>query len=374
MLNDRSLALACVLSLTACAHSDPAEATGPTALDGPHAAASPTRLTFESGMDHVASFTADGATLLYSFQGTDRADRDRCIGLLPAAGGTRREMCDDAVLHRNSTESFEHAAVNDDGALLYGAFTSAIGAPLVSSGELRLATRSTPLTYRSLFTTPNVIGGFSFDHIGTIRWLSATTFLVNAVDQSLIGSPFNEAKLDTLTLGIGLLRGELTATGATFTAVPGTAGLNGFDLSAGRDSIYFTVQDDSSLWAMQVTGSTPRRVYFEASQPGGRMILRDPARVGDRVAVVRQLWQQRTGQPNPPWGMSGLSAIRLVRPADGSSTLFATSPGTSLIFGALAASPTGCRLVAEHRMPQGFTFTTDLYAYCVGTGPECACG
>lgn len=360
--------------LAACAHTDAAESTGPTPLDAPHATATPTRLTFESGMDHVASFTADGATLVYAFQPAGRADRDRCLALMPAGGGTRTEICDDAVAHRNTTDAFEHAAVGDDGALLYGAFTSAIGAPLVSRGELRLATRTAPLTYRTLFTTPTVIGGFSFDHVGTIRWLSPTAFLVNAVDQSLIGSPYNEFKVDTLTLGIGLLRGDLGATGATFTAVPGTAGLNGFDLSRQRDSIYFTVQEDSSLWALPVTGGTPRRVRFESSLPNGRMILRDPARVGARIAVVRQLWQSRDRQPSPPWGMSALSAIELVNPGDGAMTTLATTPGSDLIFGALAGSPVGCRLVAEHRFPSGFTFTTDLYAYCLGSGPECSCG
>ena len=130
--------LALLGALLACAHTEAAESTGPTALDGPHAAATPTRLTYEAGMDHVGSFSPDGATLLYAFQPAGRADRDRCLGLMPATGGTRTEICDEAVAHRNSTDAFEHPALNDDGALLYGAFTSTVGAPLVSSGELRL--------------------------------------------------------------------------------------------------------------------------------------------------------------------------------------------------------------------------------------------
>lgn len=384
-----SLAIAVVVACAACQHSTPFAGETPPTSDGAFSVGAPVRFTFDNGMDQVGSFSADGTMLLYAFQPKlplpplvpARPDVDRCIGLLPANGGTRREICRDDFAGLDSSDAFEHAALGADGTLLYGAYSAPIRGLLTSSGTLRAGSLSQPYPGRILLTTPTVTAGLSFDHFGVIRWASPTTFFVQVLDQTLIGNPYNEVKSDTLQLGIGILRGDLSATGVVFTAVAGADSASGFDLSIAGDSLYFTRLDDASLYVVAGTGGT-RRVVYSLASAAPRTILRDPTRVGGRIAVVRQDYQQRATLkfPDPPWGLAPGSRIELVRPSDGTATLLASatgnrnSEGALAAFGALLGSPDGCRLVVEHRIVQGFTYTTDLYSYCLGPAGQCSCG
>ncbi|MEO5798124.1 MAG: hypothetical protein ABIZ70_14690 [Gemmatimonadales bacterium] len=380
------VALASALTIAACAHSTPADDGTLPALTGPLTLSAPVRLTFNDGMDHVASFSDDGTTLLYAFQEklplppvvVSRPDADRCIGVMPAAGGTRQSICRPDLTGLDSTDAFEHATVNAAGALLYAAYSSRIGSLITNGGTLRLASLGAPWPGRALLTTPTVTAGISFDHFGVIRWASPTLFFVEVHDQTLIGNPYNELKLDTLALGLGILRGDLSGSGVVFTAVTGADSANGFDLSAGRDSLYFTRLDDATLYAIPIGGGARSVVYTEPAG-GGRRILRDPVRVGTRIAVVRQNYQARLQQLSPPTGLEAGAAIQLVRPSDGTATTLvaasgsASTQGSLAAFGAMAASPDGCRLVVEHRVVEKFSFTTDLYAYCLGLAGQCSC-
>jgi len=370
-----------ILLASGCGHSEPfAGATQPP-LDGPLVASAPVRLTYDDGMDHVATFSPDGMTLLYSAQPLLTHDRDRCIGLMPSGGGTRQALCRVDAVGSDTTDAFEHAALSVDGSLLYGAFTSRIGALLADRGALRLGTVAAPWPGLALLNTPTTVAGLSFDHLGTIRWLSSGTFFVVATDQTLIGNPSASGKFDTLTIGIGLLRGDLTGSGAVFTAIAGADSTNSFDFSAAKDSIYFTRQDDASLYVMPIGGGTRRSVYTDAL-PGVRRVVRDPVRVGARIAVVGQNFPTRINDRLVyVTGLEPASAITLVRPSDGTATTLVavgstpppSSQGAVAAFGALAASPDGCRLIVEHRILKSPTFTTDLYAYCLGTSGQCSC-
>jgi hypothetical protein len=102
-------------------------------------------------------------------------------------------------------------------------------------------------------------------------------------------------------------------------------------------------------------------------------------RIGARFAVVGQdfpiLINQRLVYIT---GLEPGGAITLVRPSDGTSTILADirppgGQGGLAAFGALAASPDGCRLIAEHRLIRTPSFTTDLYSYCLGTSGQCSC-
>lgn len=382
------LLVAMLLVTSACGHSESFVATGEEAASGPFATMTPTRLTYATGMDLLSGFSPDGKTLLYSFQPRflpppsvpARPDFDRCIGLLPAGGGTRREICRVDVTGDATTDAFEHAALGTDGALLYGAYSSGILAPLVSQGALRLATLEAPWPGRVLLTTPAVVGSFSFDHFGTPRWLSTSTFFVPVHDQSLVGSPDNEAKVDTIAFGIGILRGELSSAGVVFTAVPGSDSATGFDFSAGRDSLYLTRFNDPSLYVIPIAGGS-RRVVYTSPPLTGPTILRDPVRIGNRIAAVRHNYQRldQFRYPDPPVGLGPDAAIVVIDAARGTSSTLVSAPGPIRVqgslaaFGALAASPDGCRLVVEHRIVQQFTFTTDLYSYCLGPAGQCIC-
>ncbi|MES2304177.1 MAG: hypothetical protein V4558_01645 [Gemmatimonadota bacterium] len=374
-----------------CGHSEPFLTGAPPGQDGPLLVGAPTRLTYGDGMDLVASISPDGATLLYAFQPykppppatLSRPDVDRCIGIMPVGGGSRREICraDNAGL--DSTDAFEQASLGSDGALLYAAYASRIGAPAVNTGALRLGTVDAPYPGRVLLTTPNFVSGLSFDHFGAIRWISATSFLVEVHDQQIFSNGGNDTRSDTFPLGVGILRGELNGGQATFSMVAGTDSASGFDLSVAKDSIYFTRLDDARLYVVAIAGGTRRAVFTEPANGATRRYLRDPVRIGNRVAVVGQDYQQRENLKfppgQPPLGLGAGSVVKAIGPGDGiASSLLATNgsnstQGSFAAFGALAASPDGCRLVVEHRIVKESSFTTDLYSYCLGTGGSCVC-
>lgn len=385
----RSAALGLGALLAACSHSEPFVTGAPPGLDGPLVAGAPIRLTYNDGVDLVASFSPDGASLFYAFQPfkppapavLSRPDVDRCIGIMPPGGGTRSEICRDDAAGLDSTDAFEQYAVGSGGMVLYGSYASRIDAPVVNTGALRLGTIDNPYPGRVLLTTPNFIGGFSFDHFGPIRWLSATSFLVQVRDHPAWGNPYNDAKLDSFPLGVGILRGELSGTGATFSAVPGTDSATGFDFSVAKDSIYFTRLDDARLYRLALAGGNREVVYTESG--ANRRILRDPVRIGNRIAVIGQDYQQRLtfriNPPEPPYGLKPGSIVRAVGPGVGAVTTLVAATGDYhfqgqlAAFGAMAASPDGCRLVIEHRIVYLLTYTTDLYSYCLGTGGGCTC-
>lgn len=362
----------------ACAHSEPTGPADVPVADGPLSTAAPTRLTFDPGMDQLSGLSPDGATLLYSFQPLGRADRDRCLAFLPAAGGTREEYCENATTHQDLTDALEMPALGADGALLYAAYQSPIGAALPTSGELRLATRTAPGTARTLLAMPTNVGGFGFDRIGTIRWVSPSVVYLVVGSTQLTGSPISLTDRDTLFAGVGILRGEIGATSATFTAVPGTATATDFDFSPQGDSLYVTLRDDPSLYAMAIAGGARRTVFTEPRIADSAAVLTHPVRIAAGIVVVREMYQDpgtltppKGSAPIPPvLGLMPRSALRLLR-TDGSTSLLAAAPsarpapgsGALAAFGRIAAW--GDRLVAEHRLPFDLSFITDLYAYCV---------
>src|SRR3990170_2632702 len=94
-MTDRSrfVALLLLAGAGACEHSrpvDPGPGPPPPLRTGP----SPLRITFNVDSEWNPVFTRDGSGILYSFQLPGRIDRDRCLGLVPASGGTLiGELC-----------------------------------------------------------------------------------------------------------------------------------------------------------------------------------------------------------------------------------------------------------------------------------------
>src|ERR671910_481089 len=81
---------AAALSLVACIgceHSSPAQPEQPPALP-PFSSSPPVRLTFNRADDRTPSWLPDGSGIIYSSERQDRSDRDRCLSVLPASGGT----------------------------------------------------------------------------------------------------------------------------------------------------------------------------------------------------------------------------------------------------------------------------------------------
>ncbi|HSC59045.1 MAG TPA: hypothetical protein VLC11_05745, partial [Gemmatimonadales bacterium] len=89
------LAVALIAAL-GCSHVDPGAPSDPP-ITRPFDPAPPVRLTLNPGQDQWPAFTADGRGIWYVYEDLTRTDHDQCLGLLPAAGGTRTvSACQDA--------------------------------------------------------------------------------------------------------------------------------------------------------------------------------------------------------------------------------------------------------------------------------------
>lgn len=345
---------ALVLLVGSCGHSDPFLTTPPTDGDRPFSTGPSVRLTFDEGMDRFPAFTPDDRTMWYSFAPPERADGDRCLASMPARGGSRTEYCLPSIVDATRRDAFDQASPGPDDQLIYGRYESVIGALLVSSGSLDLASVTHPLAGRSLLSLPHNFGGIGFNHIGRIRWIANDHVIVVAENQSLIPHCTACAKRDTIVLGAGLLDGRITAESATFQLIEGTRDAADFAISASGDSLYFTRSDDlneptgraSSLYAVPLGGGVAQRLFSVAASDTFYSI----ARIGARYAV-------RSNR--------GILSVDLT--SGSSTTLVGVNADAPAGFGMITASTDGCSLLVESRRLRDATFTTDLYRISTGS-------
>lgn len=209
---------ALLLLASACGHSEP-YTTAPTSTDGPFADAAPARLTYNSFTDSAASLTADGQGLLYLYTGL--ANGDRCIGLLPPGGGSRRwELCDTRFEAADSGKSYSAPALNSDGQLLYISALARRGRDGPDRTTLWLADSALPFQRRALISFPINIGGQAISWLTDAQWTGPESFIARAGLLNVQRACLN-CTLDTTVVSSGMVRGTISSTGATLSFVPG---------------------------------------------------------------------------------------------------------------------------------------------------------
>lgn len=342
----RAAVLLLAVAATGCGHSDPFGAIASTPLDGPLSTTAPIRLTFDNGMDRFATWSADQQRIWYSFQPGERSDGDVCLASMPATGGTRTEYCPTASGQRLVRDAYERATPGPNGQLIYGRYTSEIGMLTLFKGSIDLATVDAPLAGRELLSLPNNIGGVGFNHVGRMQWLASDHLILVAEDETVVPHCISCAKRDTIFIGLALLDGRVTPTGATFSVIPGTLHANDFALSAAGDSIYFTQSEDpdnftgrsSTLSRVPVGGGSPQVVYSTA---GGLFSL---ARAGSQFIVALA------------------NRVAKVDPVAGTSfNIVSNGLNGNRGYGTVSTGADGCRVLAEFARPQGQTFETNVY-------------
>lgn len=245
-----------LLLAAACGHSEPYTTT-PTNTDGPFGAAVPTRLTYNTFTDSAASLTADGQGLMYLYTGF--ANGDRCIGLLPPGGGTRRwELCDTRFEAADSGKTFSAPALASDGRLLYLSALARRGRDGPDRTTLWLADSALPFQRRALISFPLNIGGVGISWLTDASWTGADTFLARA-GILLIQRPCSFCTLDTTVTPSGIVRGTITATGATLSFVPGAESPEVMALAENGGVIVF-MRSFTEVLRVPATGGTPTLV------------------------------------------------------------------------------------------------------------------
>ena len=239
----------------ACGHSEPFDATVPTV--GPSGVGPDVRLTFNSNQDYWPTWTADGQGILYAFIPVGSNPEHRCIGLLPAAGGGGKwQLCDDRATQTDSVSSFPAFALSSDGRLLYVQAVARRGPGSTAPAHvtLFLADTAHPFKRQALLSLPTAIAGMTVGWLSDIVWTGSTTFIALAQDFGAAQHCRGCIAIDTLFLPGAVVRGTVSASGATLQLVAGTAGATSYALAENGATIAFTLRDDRRLLKVPATG------------------------------------------------------------------------------------------------------------------------
>ncbi len=264
------LALTPVLG-TACSHSEPFR-PGSTGNEGPHDGTPPIRLTFDPGVDQYPAWLADGSGLLYSYQIQGTPDLDRCLGLLPPGGGSRRlEQCATGDIQHDSTNALLSSASAPGGLT---AWVDVVGRRILAGpqgGGLRIGRRGDQLGARLVQAFPYVApGGLRHAMATSLAWLgdSAVVYVGNEL---VYPSACSTCKLDTVLVGREIVLLKVDRDPAVLEIVTGTFESTSLSVAPDGSELYFTVAGDSRVFG-RILGTGAVTVVHDFSALG---IVRD---------------------------------------------------------------------------------------------------
>lgn len=345
----RRLMFCAALAVYGCSHEQPFE-TPDTGSSRPFAPGTPTRLTYNAGGDYRAAWTADGSSFLYSWQYFHGPEHDRCLGQVPSTGGSStRTICNPNPAAADSVDLFDTPSPSDDGRLLFIRGSGVNG--VISPGwqGIFVGPLSDPLAATQVLPLPYAIpGGRTHSTISTARWLSR--YRVMYVGQSVqYSNEYKGAPLDTLVTGLEVVEMDMRGPQPTLVVVPGTYGASSLALSDTRDTLYYTLINDSRVYRVVLaTGE-----YAVVHDFGSGGIARDvTVRGGQLVAVVGGEVEYSDDPVLGPIQPDGGGALVSVDLETGAELVLPGGPG--LLFRRPAFAPVGSpvRLVAEGYPPR----------------------
>lgn len=261
------------LLATACGHSEPF-VTADQEIAGPFTAGAPLRLTYSPLTDVGIGISADGQWLTYQFErGTP--DRDRCVAILPAAGGQRKvELCAWDRGEAAESDGIANAMLRSDGTVLFTKHSGHIGNLASDSAAFYLAptdsVRGQVKLFELLAQPPGAtrVWGDIIDPV----WVSDEELMVLAVRRHLVNvnacvrhvcpPQFPERNWprdadrthwrDTLNVGVEFARIRVTGTDVTITPVATVEEVIAWSLDQHEESLHFIVQrtrsDDADVY------------------------------------------------------------------------------------------------------------------------------
>ncbi len=273
--------LVLLLIVVACRQAEPFGATDPRE-SGPFSGGLPRQLTFNRGTDRMPSWSQDGRYLLYSYEDLSRSVPDRCLGVLPAGGGSRvRSACQDLPAFADSLDAFEWPAERG-GQVAYLVASSGPLDDAPSRRALVLAPLDNLRLSRRLVRFPyNSSTGRPHDLAISVSWLDATTIIyIGAI--STVVRPCLNCRSDTLLLGQDLVRLDLRTAPPTREDIPGTYLANAAAPAPDGRSVYYTVAGDSRVFRRDLTTGAVGEVH----DFGLGRFARDVQVAGDRLVAV----------------------------------------------------------------------------------------
>lgn len=246
------------------------------------------RLTYNPGLDWMPAWLADGSGILYSLQRLDRDDLDRCLGILPPGGGTLvRVLCHRVPAADDSTDVLEAAAAREDGRVALVRASSPLDVPSLSPRyqALVVTTLDRVADHRVLRTIPYTPdeppGAQPHDGVSQIHWIGDST-LAYVAERVAYPRPCSGCAPDTLRWGLAIATIAWDGAAARVSEVAGTIGASSLALGASPDTLYYTVNGDSRVYARALaTGATAVVHDFGAGR-----IARDITLRGNRLVGV----------------------------------------------------------------------------------------
>lgn len=225
------------------------------------------------------------------FEDTSRPDLDRCLGQLPASGGSIRQVvCATTLSSLDSVDTFYEPSVGPDGRVLYLRESSPLQSSTPNAAALVLApgndlqAGTVIRTYPYTASSGNIHGG-----ITNIRWLSADRAIYLAQSVQYV-APCRGCPLDTLRTGIELVDVDLSGAAPVLQVIPNTAGTSSVAAGDSPDLVYLTRNGDGRVYRQTLSSGATEIVH----DFGAGNIARDVhvlgttlyAIVGGRVSFV----------------------------------------------------------------------------------------
>lgn len=339
----------------ACTHDQPMS-VGIYAPGGPFGSVVPLRLTYNPGEDLGPVWLPDGSGFIYTMERLDRDDKDRCLVLMPAGGGSiEREICDRIPAADDSVDAYGTAAIAPNGRLAYvrGTASFAAGWPVTTHDQqLVVGTLADPVTVRVLlpsipYPSPS---GRVHQGVAQVRSLNDTSLVYVGQQVSYPAVCMGCVLRDTLASGLEIIRLDFGSTTAALHVLPGTNQASSVAV-AGRDTLLFTINGDTRILRYTLADSAITVVHVFG---GG--IARDVQAGGGRLlAVVGGLVSFTPDSITGGVQRDSGGTIVLVDPSNGNETPLAAGS----LFRHPALSPDGKRIVAESYV--GGSRSTDLW-------------
>lgn len=326
--------------LGACGHSEPFT-TSDTGLTKPFSATAPVRLTYAAGANLWPGFSEDGREVTYSFvRGTP--DRDRCLGTLPAGGGTRtRTLCWTPLGHDTLADGIEIGALGADDRLAFTRHTSRTNQIVANDAALYLARGSNPLDAERILDllTFRPEAGIAWDYLLDLTWSGPEELTALATDVILANLCSPGICWDTSHVALHVATLNTATRPITIAATPVGPSARGIavDRSSGNRLVAYPDR------VVRLTGGGEIPVYTPTALPDRLNPNVTAVAAGGGRVVIAERWIE------PGAGGSQTPVRRLVR-IDGTAPVeLARWVGVQGEFGRLAMDPGGRQLIFEGR-------------------------
>lgn len=368
--------LAAVLLVAACGHTEVTVVEPP---DNPPLGEGtwPRPITYNTFDDRHPQWLPDGSGIIYSTERWDQqSDRDRCIALLPADGGTQLwRRCESDGRQTDSTDVWEWPSASPRGDVVFIHTTGWRNTKKTGFPRIALARGWDFQHARVVRTLPFISASGTQQVVGwTFRWLAADQLVYLGVLEFFQGSTFFP---DTFFTGQEVVQLHLIDDSTSnFTIVPGTRYASSVAVGDDSSSIYYTLGGDSVVYRRHLLSGVVDTVH----NFGYGRVARDVMVWGNTLAAIvgdSVIWSFEAAHAQWVQRDEG-GDLAVVDLTSGVETTYGLAP--SWLFRHPEISPDGTRLVVEvqpYAVPTLAVFSNfdatnhraDLWLFSLTEGP-----